>query len=137
MKKQLFPLLILSLILFSCGNSTEKCQYTKMMTVSYNFNKEASSKIIGVDTTSGCYSITKENNTADLKDSKNKFRILIKSNPNVFEITDGEKNRIWNEENGYKLGNAMSGDTLILRYVPTKNTPENILKFGTEYKFYN
>lgn len=107
------------------------------MTVSYNFNNEASSKIISIDTISGCYSITKDNNTADLKDSKNNFKILIKTNPNIFEITDGDKNRTCKEERGYKLGNTMSGDTLILRHVPTSSTPDNILKFGTEYKFYN
>lgn len=135
--KKLFISIFAILILSACGGSTEKCQYTKMTLITYNLNKEAASLITGDDTTEGCYSVTKHDGAADLKDSKSDFRILMKMNPNTFEVTKAGKKNIWKQENGYRLGNTMSGDTLILRYVPSKETPDHILKVGVEYKFYN
>ena len=44
--------------------------------------------------------------------------------------------REWTEQHGYKLSNSMSGDTLILKHMPTNATPDEILKYGIEYKFY-
>lgn len=100
--------------LFSCNDS--KPTYTNCIETSYNFNKEANNRVLSIDTLKGNFAVEIAN---DIK------------------ITGFSKELILNTENEYSLTNKKSGDTLIIQNLPTENTPSNVLKFGTEYKFYN
>ena len=122
--------------LAACGDPETKCQFTKKATTTYNFN-QGLPVVASSETVEGCYSITKTDTEAELNDTANKFSIKITTAPPAFFITDGDATRDWKEVNGFKVSNTMSGDTLILRYMPTEATPESVLKFGAEYKFYN
>lgn len=134
MKKLLLPL---SILFLACGSDAEKCQYSNMVTTSYNLNKGVTKLISSQDTLKGCFSITKSDKQAELKDSKSNFSIQISTAPNQLIINEGGSQRTWTETRGFKISNEMKGDTLILRYMPTNDTPDVVLKFGTEYKLYN
>ena len=107
--------LILPVIAFflSCNKATE---YTNCTKTTFNLNQEAISKVIEIDTTKGNYTIE-----------------IAKE----IKINGFEKEIILNDEGGYLPTSKMSGDTLIIRHLPTENTPSDVLKYGSEYKFYN
>lgn len=106
---------ILALIL-SCNNN--KTTYKNCSETTYNLNKEASSTIVGTDNKKGVFIVFTAGNTVKITDNLGKETVLTNNN-------------------GYSLKNEKSGDTLIIKNFPTDATPDNVLKFGTEYKFYN
>lgn len=110
--KKILVLPILALLL-SCNSET---QYTNCAQTTFNFNKEATSKWVETEKTKGTY--------------------LIEMAKDV-KIMGLKEDLILDENNGYLVTNKMSGDTLIIQHFPTENTPSEVLKFGTEYKFYN
>jgi hypothetical protein len=110
--------LLVALALFlSCNES--KPIYSKCIEIGYNFNKEAANEIMSVDTLNGT------------------FNVEISSE--LVKITDqnGKENVLKNNDTGFLVTNKMVGDTLVIQYFPTAKTPSNVLKFGSEYKFYN
>lgn len=114
MKKILFvPALAL---LLSCNNG--KTTYTKCEQTTYNFNKEAANQLISAENKEGSFTVEVTGNSIKIIDNTGKEKVL--------------KN-----DNGYSLINKKSGDTLIIENLPTQETPDNILKFGATYKFYN
>lgn len=133
--KKLFILACVLMLLQSCGK-TENCQFTKLTKTSYIL-VDSSYKVMNSDIVEGCYSITKTFNDSTLNDKRHDFSIYIKTLPHEFHITDDGSKHIYTKADGFKLGNAMSGDTLILKYFPTDNTPSQTLPYGLEYKFYN
>lgn len=114
MKKILF--VAASALLLSCNNS--KPTYTKCIETSYNLNKEAIDKVIGINKTEGGFTVEITKNIIKIIDNKGKETLL-------------------NDNNGYSVTNKMIGDTLVIQNLPTESTPLNILKYGNEYKFYN
>lgn len=129
--------LILPIVAFflSCNS---KPTYTKMVETTYNFNKMAGNAILKTDTIKSDFIEADKNGSTFIYDDNGDYIINVSANPNKIEIVESEtKGSKWLEERGFKITNEKIGDTLVIRYFPTKNTPSNILKFGTEYKFYN
>lgn len=143
--KKTFCILIasLSLAFVSCNSSTEKCQYSNMISTTYNFNKNASSKIVSIDSLSGCFTAGRKMNGDKLekvliKNTKSDFEIIANFSPKKeFEVIRGEKRNTIDEKNAYYLNVEIIKDTLLVEILPTEYTPDNILKFGTRYKFFN
>jgi len=127
-------LLLIAGLFASCGKSDDKCQFSKLTKVTYSV---ITSKVMYTDNADGCYTVTKTATTAAIKDSKKAFSIDIKTSPNELTINDDGSTHVYTEADGFKIGNTMNGDTLVLRYFPSKNTPSAILPFGIEYKFHN
>jgi len=136
LQKKVKKLLLLIAGLFaSCGKS--ECQYSKMTKITYNLNDNAAMQVVGTDNLQGCYTVTKTNGEANLNNSDKDFNIKITTNPNVFYISDDGSKHVFKETDGFKLGNTMSGDTLILQCLPTAAMSSEFLRFGIVYKFYN
>jgi len=134
MKKLL--LLLAVVLLSSCGNPSKEVMYTNAVKTVYNFNK-LPVKITSSDTLVGLFNVYKEGNTTNIKDESSDFKIDIHTNPNIFKLKDfNGKEKMWEEKNGYQLGNEMIGDTLILKYMPVETKDPGVLKLGFEYKFY-
>ncbi|OWP76856.1 hypothetical protein [Flavobacterium oreochromis] len=114
MKKLLF--IVASALFSSCKDS--KPTYTKCVETTYNFNKEATNKVVGTDTKEGGFTVEISAESIKITDNTGKETVL-------------------NSDNGYSLTNKKSGDTLVIENLPTDNTPSEVLKFGTTYKFYN
>jgi len=129
-------LLLFSLIVVSCGKPNDACQFTKLIENHYNLNS-GNIKVISTVRKNGCYNINKYQSHATLSDSKSVFRVYIRTNPNEFEVWKANSKILYGENRGYKLGNSMKGDTLVLQCFPTAATPEAVLKLGFELKFYN
>jgi len=110
--KKILALPLLAFLL-SCNSGT---QYTNCTETTFNFNKEAANKVVGIETTKGNYTVETANGVT---------------------INGLKEALILDENNGYSVINKMSGDTLIIQHFPTENTPSEVLKFGSEYKFYN
>lgn len=108
-------LLILPLMAFFLSCNSES-KYTNCIETTFNLNKEAINKVVEIDTTKGNYTI---------------------EITNEIKINGFDKETILKEENGYSVTNKISGDTLTIQHLPTENTPSNVLKYGSEYKFYN
>lgn len=108
-------ILILPIVAFFLSCNSEP-KYANCIETTFNLNKEAANKVVGIETTKGNYTI---------------------EIANEIKINGFDEETILKEENGYSVTNEMSGDTLIIRYLPTENTPSDVLKFGSEYKFYN
>jgi PDZ domain-containing secreted protein len=110
-------IILAAVIMFiSCNNSANT--YTKCIETSYNLNKETIDKVISINKTDGGFTVEILNNTIKIVDKNGKETLL-------------------NDDNGYSVTNKMIGDTLVIGYLPTENTPSNVLKYGSEYKFYN
>lgn len=114
MKKVLF--IAVSAMFLSCNES--KPTYINCIETTYNLNKEAKEKVVGIDKTKGSFKVEITEGIIKITDDKSKETVL-------------------NNDNAYSLTNKKSGDTLIIEHIPTENTPAEILKFGSEYKFYN
>ena len=110
--KKILALSITTLLL-SCNSGT---QYTNCTETTFNFDKEAAKRVVETNTTKGTYTIETANEVT---------------------INGLKEALVLDENNGYSVINKMSGDTLIIQHFPTENTPSNVLKFGSEYKFYN
>lgn len=108
-------LLILPLMAFFLSCNSEP-KYTNCIETTFNLNKEAINKVVEIDTTKGNYTI---------------------EIANEIKINGFDEQIILNDEGSYQATNKMSGDTLIIQHLPTENTPSNVLKYGSEYKFYN
>lgn len=108
-------ILILPIVAFFLSCNSEP-KYANCIETTFNFNKEAASKVVQIDTTKGNYTI---------------------EIANEIKINGLKEELILDQNNGYSVTNEMSGDTLIIKHLPTENTPSNVLKFGSEYKFYN
>lgn len=114
MKKILFLSTLASFL--SCNNT--KPTFLNCSETTYNYNKEAADRIIGTDIKKGSFSVEVSDTFVKIIDQNGKENVL--------------KN-----DNGYSLTNKKVGDTLVIEHLPTEQTPEEILKFGTTYKFYN
>lgn len=110
--KKILALPILAFLL-SCNSGT---QYVNCTETSFNFNKDAMNEVVEVKKTKGNYTINSGTET---------------------NIIGFENETILKEDLGYSVTNKMNGDTLVIQHFPTENTPSNVLKYGTEYKFYN
>jgi len=134
--KKLLVLPTLALIV-SCSS---KPSYTKMVETTYNFNSSAVNLILESDSITSDFVEIVKGDTTFVMDLDGKFimKLLKNSVPNTIEMinTQGVGSKIV-EERGFKISNKKVGDTLIIQYFPSKETPLNVLKFGTEYKFYN
>lgn len=130
MKKTLaLPILAL---LASC---TTQPNYTKMVVKSYNFNKYAANLVMSSDTTSGSYIEADKDGTVFVYDDNTDF--ILNASDTTIEIAESKtKGNKWVEERGFEVTHKKKGDTLIIQYFPTDKTPDNVLKFGSEYKFY-
>lgn len=108
-------ILILPIVAFFLSCNSEP-KYANCIETTFNLNKEAANKVVGIDITKGNYTI---------------------EIANEIKINGLKEALILDQNNGYSVTNEMSGDTLIIKHLPTENTPSNVLKFGSEYKFYN
>jgi hypothetical protein len=107
--------LILPIVAFFLSCNSEP-KYTNCIETTFNLNQESVNKVVQSDTTKGNYTI---------------------EIANEIKINGFDKGILLNDQSGYSVTNKMSGDTLIIQHLPSKNTPSNVLKFGSEYKFYN
>lgn len=131
-KKHLLP--IMGLIV-SCSS---KPNYTKMVETTYNFNSSAVNLIIESDTTAGDFIEVDKDGSIFVFENNSDFILKASKNPNQLEIVESKGNGSkWVEERGFEITSKKSGDTLIVHFFPTENTPAGIIKFGTEYKFFN
>jgi hypothetical protein len=127
--------LSITALLLSCSSSPT---YTKMVELSYNFNRNAANLIMESDTLKGDFTQVRDGKKLFVNDSNGQFFLKLSNNPNSIELIDNEGKGSKLEENrGFKITNKMVGDTLVIQYFPTESTPSSILKFGTEYKIYN
>ena len=110
--KRILPLSIIA-FLYSCNTESS---YTKCIETTFNFNDEAKNKVVSVDTPEGNFTI---------------------KTASEISIIGFDKDVVLDTKNGYLPKQETKGDTLIIQYFPTEYTPSNVLKFGTEYKFYN
>lgn len=131
MKKVLaLPLMAL---LLSCSS---KPNYTKMVETTYNFNNMAASLIMESDTIVGSYIEADKDGATFIYENNSDF--ILKASTNSIEIMESkEKGNKLIEDRGFEITNKKVGDTLIIQYFPTESTPASVLKFGTEYKFFN
>jgi hypothetical protein len=107
---------ILTLAIVTCFLSCDKeISYNKCIETTFNFNDETKNKVTSVDTVEGNF--------------------IIKTASEI-SIIGFDKKVVLNTKNGYLPSQEIKGDTLIIKYFPTEYTPSNVLKFGTEYKFY-
>ena len=133
-KTKKLPALLLLSLLISC---TSKYKYHKMVQTDYNLNSFRASEIIRSDTTAGNYIETEKKESLFIFEDNSDFIFKVSKNPPQIDIVDREgNNSSFVEERGFEITSKKAGDTLIVRYFPTKSTPENILKFGAEYKFF-
>lgn len=102
--------------ILSCNSNQPS--YKKCTETTFNFNKEASSQIVSSDNKDGEFVVNQSENKITIIDNLGKETVLT-------------------NDNGYSLTNEKVGDTLTIKYFPTDETPSEVLKFGTEYKFYN
>jgi len=122
-------------LLLSC---TPKPAYNKMVETTYNFNKSAVSLIISSDTSKAHYIEVEKKSSIFIFEKNSDFIFKVSKNPSQIEIVDHKGNGSkWIEERGFKITSRKEGDTLIVEYFPTQSTAASILKFGTEYKFFN
>jgi hypothetical protein len=113
MKKILF--IAASALFLSCNDS--KPIYTKCIETTYNLNKEAINKIIEVN--------------------KKEGHFTVEVNADLIKITDDTgKETVLNNDKGYSLTSKKIGDTLVVENLPTETTPSEVLKYGSQYKFY-
>lgn len=135
--KKVFLTLVPTLMLVACTTQAPEA-YNTMEYTSYNLNPEAKDLILQNEVTDASIRLIELSNSYVVKDSNSDFRIELDNNGQTGRITmdDGEK-REWNGDKGYKIYRKNVGDTLVVSYLPTDETPMNILKFGGEYKFYN
>lgn len=132
MKKAVLTSLVV--LLFSCNSNSK---YSTMVESTYNLNRMAASLILKSDTTRSAYSAVEKKASTFIYDNKSDFIFKVSDDPSKIEIIDSSGNLIkWSEERGYKITIRNSGDTLVVRFFPTANTPKFIYKFGMEYKFY-
>lgn len=101
--------------ILSCNSNQPS--YKKCTETTFNFNNQASSKVVSSDNKEGSFIVEQSENKITITDNLGKETVLT-------------------NDNGYSLTNEKVGDTLIIKYFPTDTTPSEILKFGTEYKFY-
>lgn len=121
------------LVLFAACNTQPN--YTKMVERTYNFNKYAANIVMSSDTTSGSF-IEADNNGGTMIYDNNSDFILNASITSLEVATSKTTGNKLVARNGFEITQEKIGDTLILKYFPTDKTPTNVLKFGTEYKFY-
>lgn len=127
--------LSITALLSSCSSNPD---YTKMVELTYNFNNKAANLIMESDTLKDDFTQVKDGDKLYVDASNGQFFLKLSNNPNTIEMLDNEGSGSKLEENrGFKITNKMVGDTLVIQYFPTESTPSSILKFGTEYKFYN
>lgn len=133
MKKTLA--LPLAALLLSC---TSKPSYKKMVETTYNFNKLAVNFVMSSDTVKTDYIEIEKQGKIFIFDNKSDFIFKVSKNPNQIEIvkSNGEGFK-WIEERGFKITHKKARDTLIVHFFPSDSTPASIVKFGTEYKFFN
>lgn len=135
MKKILFTTLSSALFL-SCTNS--KPTYTKMIETSYNFNQNASNPIMSSDTLKGEYSEVNKEGNIFIFENNSDFMINVSEGNTLLEVVESKtKGSKFIIQNGFEITNKKAGDTLIIQYLPTKDTPASVLKFGIEFKLYN
>ncbi len=103
-------------LFLSCSNSEPT--YTNCIQSTFNFNNEAANRLLESDKKEGRFTIELSSNLVKITDEKGNIKVL-------------------NTDKGYTVTNKKSGDTLVVEHLPTENTPSEILKFGSEYKFYN
>jgi hypothetical protein len=107
---------ILTLSIMACFLSCDtESSYTKCIETTFNFNDEAKNKVVSVDTIEGNFTIKTASEVS---------------------IIGFDKEVVLDAKNGYLPKQERKGDTLIIQYFPTEYTPSNVLKFGTQYKFY-
>ncbi len=127
--------LALATLLLSC---TSKPTYKKMVETTYNFNSSAVNFIMNSDTLKANFIEVEKKGSTFIFDNKSDFIFKVSKAPNQIEIVESNGEGIkWVEDRGFKITHKKVGDTLIVHFFPTKNTPASIVKFGTEYKFFN
>lgn len=131
-------ILILPMMAFflSCNNT--KPTYTRMIETSYNFNESAANLIMETDTFSGEYSEIKKDGNTFIYENNTDFMINVSQDNTLLEVVESTtKGNKFLLQNGFEITNKKAGDTLIIQYFPTENTPSSVLKFGIEFKLYN
>lgn len=125
------PLLALAL---SCA---PKPDYETMVETSYNFNRAAVKPITSSDTTRAGYLVVEKNESTFIFINKSDFILKYSKNPNQIDMISAKGESFkWTEQRGYKISCKKIGDTLLVRFFPSKATPDSVFKFGLEYKFF-
>jgi len=130
-KQAAAPLLML---LLCC---TPKPHYHAFVETAYNLNPSAVRLIMDSDTLKADFTAVEKKESTFIYERKSDFIFKVSKNPNQIEMIDskGDSSK-WTEERGYRITSKKNGDTLIIRFFSTRDTPGSEFKFGTEYKFF-